>query len=139
MKSLLLAACAFLSVFIFTGCQTSGTTDRFCEADVNKDGKLTSDEASDYIVIGVFESLDANKDGKLSLSECAVETDAVGVKDFHKRDLNKDGTVTRQEAIAYSRKKGIVAKVFPQADKNHDAALSREEVTSFYGSKEGPL
>ncbi len=139
MKRLLLAASALATVFISTGCQTSGTPDRFAKADSNKDGKLTSDEASDFIVIGVFESLDSNKDGKLVLSECALETDKAGVKDFQKRDLNKDGTLTREEAIAYSRKKGIVAKAFPKADKNHDAVLSREEVTSFYGSKEGPL
>ncbi|MFZ4774413.1 MAG: EF-hand domain-containing protein [Terrimicrobiaceae bacterium] len=139
MKRLLLAASALATVFISTGCQTTGTTDRFAKADSNKDGKLTSDEASDYIVIGIFESLDANKDGKLSLSECAVETNAVAVKDFHKRDLNKDGTVTREEAIAYGRKKGMVAKAFPKADKNQDGSLSRAEVNSFYGSKEGPL
>ncbi|TSA33401.1 MAG: hypothetical protein D4R65_07850 [Verrucomicrobiaceae bacterium] len=137
MKKILLAVAAI--ALASTGCQSTGSCDRFAKADANKDGKLTLDEANEYIVIGVFESLDTNKDGKLSLSECAVEGAPETVKDFQKRDLNKDGTVTREEAVAYGRKHGMVRKAFPKADKNHDNSLSREEVNSFYGSKEGPL
>lgn len=135
MKRLLLpvAALALASV----GCQSTGSVDRFAKADTNKDGKLSSDEASDYIVIGVFESLDTNKDGKLSLSECAVEGAPERVSNFNKRDLNKDGVVTREEAIAYGRKHGMVKKDFAKADKNHDGYLTREEVICYYGSKEG--
>lgn len=124
------------------GCQTTGshaakTPDRFAEADVNKDGKLSRNEASDYVLLGVFECLDVNKDGKLSLSECAVEGAPATVKDFRKRDLNKDGFVTRQEALAYARKHGLVVKEFSKADKNHDGYLTREEIIAFYGSREG--
>ena len=128
---------ALAAAFVSAGCQTAG--DRFAKADKNKDGKLTSDEASDYVVISVFESLDANKDGVLALSECAVEGAPATVKDFQKRDLNKDGKVTREEAIQYGRTKGNVKKAFPQADKNKDGYLTRKEVREFYASKIGPL
>ena len=134
-KQLLLPAVAM--TLLATGCQSTGSCDRFAKADANKDGKLTSNEASDFSVIGVFESLDTNKDGKLSLSECAVEGAPATVKNFGKRDLNKDGFVTRQEAIEYARKHGMVVKEFSTADKNKDGYLSREEVIAFYGSKEG--
>ena len=130
---------AVTAVLAAAGCQSTGQADRFAKADSNKDGKLSSNEASDYIVLGVFESLDVNKDGTLSLSECAVEGAPATVKDFQKRDLNKDGKVTKEEAMAYGRKKGLVKMAFPKADKNQDGALSREEVNSFYASKEGPL
>lgn len=134
-KPLILPAAAL--ALLATGCQSTGSGDRFAKADANKDGKLTSNEASDFVVIGVFESLDSNGDGKLSLSECAVEGAPATVKDFQKRDANNDGIVTREEAISYGRKKGVVQKAFPAADKNQDGTLSRKEVTSYYGSKEG--
>lgn len=134
-KPLILPAAAL--VLLATGCQSTGPSDRFSKADANKDGKLTSNEASDFVVIGVFESLDSNGDGKLSLSECAVEGAPATVKDFQKRDANNDGIVTREEAIVYGRTKGLFHKVFPAADKNNDGYLSRKEVTSYYGSKEG--
>lgn len=134
-KSLLLTVVAL--ALLAAGCRTTGSQDRFAKADANKDGKLTSDEASDYLVIGVFESLDKNKDGKLALSECAVEGAPATVKNFRKRDLNKDGYVTRQEAVAYARKHGLVQKEFAIADKNHDGYLTYAEVIAFYGSKEG--
>ena len=134
-KILLLPVVAL--ALLAAGCRTTGSQDRFAKADANKDGKLTSDEASDFIVLGVFESLDKNKDGKLSLSECAVEGAPATVKNFRKRDLNKDGYVTRQEAVAYARKHGLVQKEFATADKNRDGSLTYEEVIAFYGSKEG--
>ena len=143
-NKLLLPAAAL--ALLATGCQTTGSADRsraakpadrFAQADANKDGKLSQNEAIDYYVIAVFAALDKNKDGKLSLSECAVEGAPATVKNFKKRDLNKDGYVTLQEAIAYARKHGIVVKEFAKADKNHDGYLTREEVIAFYGSKEG--
>ncbi len=134
-KPLLFAAAAL--AISFTGCQTTKLPNRFAKADTNKDGRLTSHEASDFVVIGVFEALDRNKDGKLSLSECAVEAAPATIRDFKKRDANKDGYVTHEEAITYGRKYGVVTSAFKKADKNKDGFLTRQEITAFSGSKEG--
>ena len=47
----------------------SPAPDRFAQADSNYDGKLSRDEASDYLVIEIFTSRDANHDGYLSRAE----------------------------------------------------------------------
>jgi len=133
-------AAAAASLLALTGCRSTAPQtppSRFAQADKNKDCKLSVDEANEFIVIGLFESLDRNKDGKLVLAECAVEGAPVTVTKFRRRDTNKDGSITKDEALQYGRTKGIASKAFPKADKNQDGALSTAEVTEFYGDKEG--
>ena len=110
---------------------------RFDRADLNKDGKLSFDEANEYLVLGVFDALDKNHDGKLTYSECVVKGAPATVKWFVLRDANKDGVITKQEAIVYERNHGQAKKIFSKIDKNKDGYLSRQEVISFYGDKEG--
>ena len=88
----------------------SPAPDRFAQADSNHDGKLSRDEASDYLVIEIFTS----------------------------RDANHDGVVTVQEALAYGKKKGMAVIMIKKADTNKDGFLSRQEVAAYYASKEGP-
>jgi EF hand len=111
--------------------------DRFDQADANHDGKLSRDEASDYLVIEIFDSRDANHDGKMTEQEW-TGGDPARVADFKKRDANHDGIVTKQEAIAYGRAHGIVNKIMKEADTNHDGYLQRSEVKAYYASREGP-
>jgi len=111
--------------------------DGFSQADTNKDGKLSRDEASDYLVIEIFISRDANHDGRMTLKEW-VGGDPTRSADFKKRDANNDGIVTMEEAIAYGRKHGVVNQIMKEADTNHDGFLSREEVKAYYASREGP-
>src|SRR4029434_10922591 len=47
----------------------SPAPDRFAQADSNHDGKLSRDEASDYLVIEIFTSRDANHDGRMTIVE----------------------------------------------------------------------
>ena len=67
--------------------------DGFSQADTNHDGKLSRDEASDYLVIEIFISRDANHDGRMTLEEW-VGGDPTRSADFKKRDANDDGIVT---------------------------------------------
>jgi hypothetical protein len=115
---------------------TAGT-DGFSKADTNQDGKLSRDEASDYLVIEIFISRDANHDGRMTLEEW-VGGDPDRSADFKKRDANDDGIVTTNEAIAYGRAHGEANQIMEQADTNHDGALSRDEVKAYYASREGP-
>ena len=102
--------------------------DAFSPADTNHDGKLSRDEASDFLVIEIFISRDANHDGRMTLEEW-VGGDPTRSADFKKRDANHDGIVTMQEAITYGRAHGVVNEIMREADTNHDGALSRAEVT----------
>jgi EF hand len=106
-------------------------------ADANHDGKLSRNEASDFLVNEIFDSRDANHDGKLTQKEW-TGGDPTRVADFKKRDANHDGIVTKAEALKYGRAHGIANKIMAEADKNHDGKLSRKEVQDYYASREGP-
>jgi hypothetical protein len=116
---------------------SAGGVAGFDAADANHDGKLSRDEASDFLVNEIFNSRDANHDGKLTEQEW-TGGDPSRVADFKKRDANHDGVVTRQEAIAYGRAHGIANKIMKEADTNHDGFLERSEVEAYYASREGP-
>ena len=111
--------------------------DAFSQADTNHDGKLSRNEASDFLVIEIFISRDANHDGRLTLVEW-TGGDPGRAADFKKRDANHDGIVTKKEAIAYGRAHGVANQIMKEADTNHDGALSRAEVKAYYASREGP-
>ena len=108
----------------------------FEEADANHDGKLSRNEASDFLVNEIFTSRDANHDGRMTQQEWAAG-DRVRLRDFKKRDANKDGVVTREEAIAYGRAHNMANKIVREADKNDDGKLDRAEVQAYYASREG--
>jgi EF hand len=120
--------------------QPAATTrpDTFSQADTNHDGKLSRNEASDFLVIQIFESRDANHDGRMTLVEW-VGGDPTRSADFKKRDANHDGIVTKKEAMAYGRAHGIVNEIMKEADTNQDGSLSRAEIKAYYASREGPL
>lgn len=131
-----------LGVILLSACasnknrQSSQPSDRFDAADANHDGKLSRDEASDYLVNEVFDSRDANHDGRMTQEEW-TGGDPSRVADFKKRDANGDGVVTKEEALAYGRAHGVANKIVKEADKNGDGQLDRAEVQAYYGSREG--
>lgn len=109
----------------------------FEEADANHDGKLSRDEASDFLVNEIFDSRDANHDGRMTKEEWAAG-DPKRAADFKKRDADDDGIVTKEEAIKYGRAHGLVNEIMREADKNHDGVLDKAEVQAYYASREGP-
>jgi Ca2+-binding EF-hand superfamily protein len=108
----------------------------FDMADANHDGKLSRNEASDFLVNEVFNARDANHDGRMTEQEW-TGGDPARVADFKKRDANHDGVVTKEEALAYGRAHGVANKILKEADKNHDGFLDRAEVEAYYASREG--
>jgi len=134
---------AAISLAILSSCATNKNLQSsnqpgggFDAADANHDGKLSRDEASDFLVNQIFDSRDANHDGKLTQEEW-TGGDPKRIADFKKRDANGDGVVTKEEALAYGRKHGIANKIMKEADKNHDGQLDRAEVQAYYASREG--
>ena len=110
----------------------------FDEADANHDGKLTRNEASDFLVNEIFTSRDKDHDGRMTKEEWMAGNDASQRKTFQARDKDHDGVITKEEAIAYGRAEGAAKKMLREADKNGDRALDRAEVQAYYASREGP-
>jgi hypothetical protein len=129
-----------LSIGFATSAQSAGSSggaDEFNAADANHDGKLSRNEASDYLVNKIFNSRDANHDGRMTPKEWGAD-DPGQMAEFKKRDANHDGIVTKQEALAYGRAHGIANQLMKEADTNHDGYLSRKELQAYYASREGP-
>lgn len=141
------AITAALLALSVTGCQTNrnlqssnaaGTKGGgFDLADANHDGKLSRDEASDFLVNEIFDSRDADHDNKLTRKEW-VGGEPSRAAGFKERDRNHDGIVTKTEALKYGRAHGIANKIMAEADKNGDGMLDRNEVQAYYASREGP-
>src|SRR5215831_4447491 len=98
-----LAAVALLSVDRSAGGGKSqqsksqaGANDNFARADANHDGKLSREEAGDYLVYEVFTACDTNHDGRISLKEW-LRVKPGETAAFKERDGNSDGFVTLAE------------------------------------------
>ena len=134
-------ASIFASLLALSACATPqhspSSADRFDKADENRDGKLSPGEASDYLVAEIFASRDANHDARMTPEEWGGG-DAARAADFKKRDANKDGIVTIDEAIKYGRAHGIANQIVREADKNKDGAVDKAEMTAYQASCEGP-
>ncbi len=135
-RALILASLLALSACATNQKSPSGA-DRFEKADANRDGKLSRDETSDYLVAEIFDSRDANHDARMTLEEWNGG-DSTRAAAFKKRDANHDGVVTIDEAIMYGRAHGIAKEILRDGDKNKDGALDKAEIQAYYASREGP-
>ena len=140
MKRLLL----FPALLCLSACQTPPTPDesfesRFARADLNKDGKLSREEVSDFVVHNVFDARDTNKDGKLTLEEWWPGEDPVETAKFKKRDLNKDGVVSLEEALHWGRTNEGWGDIMKEADTDRDGFITPAEAKAYIASKEGPV
>ena len=110
----------------------SGAKDSFDLADSNHDGKLSRDEAGDYLVYMVFAARDRTRDGRLTQAEWAAG-DRNQIAAFKERDRNEDGVVIIEEALIYGRRGGGAVALMRQADKNRDGKLDRAEIQAYAG------
>ena len=143
MKQILLPLVIAVVATAFASCKTTSSSsdtsaDRFAQADTNHDGKLSRDEANDYFVGQIFDSRDLNHDGQLTWDEWNVPGAGRSKAKFNAADTNKDGSLSREEALAYGRQRGAFDKEFQEADTNHDGYVTQEEAQAYYASKEGP-
>ena len=108
----------------------SATKDSFDLADANHDGKLSREEAGDYLVYVVFVFRDKNQDGRLTQEEWAAG-DRNQIAAFKLRDANEDGAVTLEEAVVFGRRGGGAVALMRRADKNRDGKLDRAELEAY--------
>lgn len=132
------------ALFLLCACQSTPPPDesfeaRFARADVNKDGKLSREEVSDFLVLQVFDARDTNKDGKLSPEEWWPGKDPVERAKFKQRDLNKDGVLSLEEALHWGRTNQGWGDMMNEADTNGDGFISLTEARAYIASKEGPV
>ena len=122
---LLIALSAAPLAATFTSCQTtskSSSVDQFAKTDADHDGKIGPNEASDYFVDIMFASRDSNHDGKLTWEEWHVPGEGASKGRFNAADKDKDGSLSRAEALAYGRERGVFRQNFRSADTNHDGS-----------------
>lgn len=120
---------AVLAVGLLAGCLTPEEK-RFRAADINADGRLTPEEATDAVMSGMFELYDANGDRRISRAEWEKwhADDAL----FEENDGNADGEVSLEEAQAHALREGIFRELFKQADENGDGLVTIGEAEEFY-------
>jgi Ca2+-binding EF-hand superfamily protein len=136
--AILLAPVVLLSACQSTPMEEDSFESRFAKADINKDGKLSREEVSDFVVHNIFDARDANSDGKLSPTEWWPDNDAEQRAMFNKRDTNKDGFVSLSEALAWGRANKGWGDIMKEADANSDGFVSATEAKAYIASKEGP-
>ena len=107
------------------------THDDFALADANHDGKLSREEAAEYLVFVVFTASDADADGRITEQEWIHSDQAKGVT-FRRCDTNGDGVVTLSEAIAFTQRDRAALAFMRQADRNRDGKLNRAEIDAYF-------
>ena len=118
--------------------------EEFKRADVDKDGKVSVEEATaaGLFTDGSFKDFDEDKDGTVTLFELG---DALQqrvrrwLSDFESADTDKDGYVSEAEAKAAGPS---MLALFKRADRDEHGRLSREEFdlyarTSYYSETSG--
>jgi Ca2+-binding EF-hand superfamily protein len=122
-----------LPAAFFCACTTT-PTEGFARWDTNRDGKLTNDEVSDSVVEQVFTARDRDGDGIITKAEWNPAMDDADAKMFALRDTNKDGAVSKTEAISYARKHSPYRGIFKKADANRDGLITKDEAATFEAS-----
>lgn len=112
---------------------TAAFDKEFARADVNKDGKLTEEEAvqGGFFTDGQFKETDRDLDGQVTLFELgdAMQKKLRGYFDDSDRaDADKDGYVTEEEARVSGTS---ILDIFRRADRDGDGRVARDEIDVF--------
>lgn len=120
------------SIFLVASCATDPALtleQKFNRADVDGDGLVSRDEATDLMIGEAFGRFDTNRDGIVD----AAEYLAGGGKaeDFKKMDVSGSGKLTLAQAQASPLAVEHMAVPFDEADVNGDGAITYEELVAY--------
>jgi hypothetical protein len=121
------------------GCRSDMTSGRFEKADRDNNGLVTQAEAGLYVADDLFEGLDNDKNKRISSAEWNAGGNHLTVQSFRKADQNGDGTLTEDELKQAAMRSKQMNEFISKADLNHDGGVSKQEALAFYASKEGPM
>ena len=97
-------------------------------ADLDKDGKLTTEEVEDHLVEVIFKKEDLNKDGRVTTNEWTKVNPDSPVSLFKKRDTNRDGVVEMGEFHRYVDSSKLMDEFLDELDRDDDNLLSPTEI-----------
>lgn len=121
-----------LAVMAVLLCHCSGDyhkadRDKFKNADQNKDGMLSLEEAIQFEHKRIFALVDYDRDDVISMQEARdIEPDFTQAK-FNQYDLNRDGKVTFEEFDRVHRARGSVRRRFEATDADGNGLVTVEE------------
>lgn len=102
---------------------------RFKQADVSGDGKVSRDEFTDFLITESFQSYDKNGNGYVTLEEFVA---GGGTEEtFRKIDRRGTGKVTLADAKASRVIRDRMVKPFDEADTTRSGYLTFEEFVAF--------
>jgi Ca2+-binding EF-hand superfamily protein len=111
---------------------TLSIEEKFKRYDLNGDQKVSSDEYNEVATRITFLAFDVNEDGGVTLGEWqSLEGQECEPAHFKVHDLNKDGKVSLEEALASSHKRKSFSKDFPGIDTNRDGFVDLPEAKAF--------
>jgi EF hand len=125
-RSLLL----LLPVLVLTACRDE--PDLFRTLDVDQDQGIALAELEQGIAGGLFKTYDADRDGVITTAEWRrldPEGDPVFMR---QRDGNRDGRITRDEALKSIRRRPFSRQVFQQADRNRNGSIEPAEAEVWF-------
>lgn len=99
----------------------------FTELDLNHNHKLSLSELQAAVVTGLFNTYDADKDGVITKEEWRKKDPGGDGNFMRQRDLNRDGRITREEALVFTKRQGFCLDVLGQADRNGNGTIERKE------------
>ena len=99
----------------------------FVELDTNHNHKLSLSELEEAVVTGLFHTYDTDNDNIITRAEWKKQDPGGDGKFMRQRDLNRDGHITREEALTFTKRQGFCQDVMGQADRNGNGTIDARE------------